>query len=74
MVVSPPFAAMKASKAESKRQLSNSAVRSRSNRRPPVTKRLARLEMVSEDVQERLLTLEKRVTAMQAQLDHFKAR
>jgi hypothetical protein len=65
---------MKASKAKSNRRLANSAVPSRSNRRPPVTKRLDGLETMSEDVQERLLTLEKRVTAIQAQLDHLKAR
>jgi prefoldin subunit 5 len=65
---------MKASKAESSSQRAGDAARSRSTRRPPVTKRLDRLETMSEDVQERLMTLEKRVTAMQAQLDHLKAR
>jgi hypothetical protein len=39
-----------------------------------VTARLDRLETMSEQVQERLTTLEKRVTAIQAQLDHLKAK
>ena len=74
MVVSPPFAVMTASKAAPNRQRANGTVRSRSNRPPPVATRLDRFEAMSKDVQERLMTLEKRLTAMQAQLDHLKAR
>ena len=60
--------------AESKRQTATGASRNRSNRRTDATQRLDHLNTLSEDLQQRLMTLEKRVTAMQAQLDHLKAR
>jgi hypothetical protein len=74
VVVSPPLRKMKRSRTESKRHIAGGASRSRSNQRPTVTKRLDRLETMSADVRERLTTLETRVTATQAQLDHLKAK
>lgn len=60
--------------AESNRPITGGASRSRSKRPPVAPQRLDRLETMCEDAQQRLTTLEKRVNAMQAQLDHLKAR
>jgi len=72
VLVSPPILAMKTRRTESSRPTAaaSRAKGSGSN----VAKRVRRLEKMFDEFQERVGTLDKRVTAMQAKLDHISAK